>query len=666
MAKQEMKRKPKSERPKSRRLLFFESLEHRLAMDGSAVSAAASLPWFELGALTYSFAIDGTQLGDSQSKLYSVFDQVADSKQWQSTIDKSFSDWLDPLGAHIRKMTDLGSPFGSFGPTQGDSRFGDVRIGAVPLSNNVLAESIPHSMLVQGSLAGDILLNSNASWTSLDQIYSVMLHEFGHVLGLRHNNDPNSAMYSGGIHPGQGPSKVDIQLLKKTYSGVNLEDDDDRSDLGSGSPGQWNESPKFSFDPKTAVSLQAALASSARYTASGELTPQVSTALYKLLPLGEIDDAEYLNIVVSAKDQNGLIPSVTVYDEDGDKLKLNVMHNSAGVLAIQAKDAKPKRSYFVAISSASAPAKNQVGRFGFFAEYGNVAMADTKVGTFNIGADKPIAEYSLNLETTRLIHWMITATTSSKQSQSIAEWGTLVDSKNHILSQIAIRPGDTRSAPLVLLAPGSYRILLQTGLQNSRIAPVIKTTLFVDEISVDVGAGVIDPTLDPMLGCDTPGSNPSTCLGNPLVVIHGPIFPNPISILNTPDYPSIPPWTSPTWYYWPTILSGFGFHNSRMALDVTGDTQISPLDVLAVINSLNRVQGDVLPAADSAIFPDTNGDGFISPLDALLVINYLNAQGTADGEGTGPSLQTDLVNTFFWYFDTTFGARGMSQRISKT
>ena len=78
--------------------------------------------------------------------------------------------------------------------TQGDTRFGDVRIGAVPLTDNVMAESIPNNLLTQGSWAGDIVLNANAPWSDLHQVFSVALHEFGHVLGMEHSSDPASPM----------------------------------------------------------------------------------------------------------------------------------------------------------------------------------------------------------------------------------------------------------------------------------------------------------------------------------------------------------------------------------------------------------------------------------------------------------------------------------------
>ena len=80
-----------------------------------------------------------------------------------------------------------------------------------------------------------------------------------------------------------------------------------------------------------------------------------------------------------------------------------------------------------------------------------------------------------------------------------------------------------------------------------------------------------------------------------------------------------------------------------MALDVTGDSFVSPLDVLAVINAINLIKSDSQTVAFAEMFLDTNGDGILSPLDALLVINFLNRSGQVGGEGEASSSFAPLI-----------------------
>ncbi len=77
----------------------------------------------------------------------------------------------------------------------------------------------------------------------------------------------------------------------------------------------------------------------------------------------------------------------------------------------------------------------------------------------------------------------------------------------------------------------------------------------------------------------------------------------------------------------------------RNELDVNADGQITPQDVLIVINELNRGGGGQLPTPSPGFQPppfyDTNGDGFLTAADALVIINYLNSSVFSGGEGEG-------------------------------
>ncbi len=78
------------------------------------------------------------------------------------------------------------------------------------------------------------------------------------------------------------------------------------------------------------------------------------------------------------------------------------------------------------------------------------------------------------------------------------------------------------------------------------------------------------------------------------------------------------------------------WQNKHWALDVDDDGRLTPVDILIVINALNR-NGigplDRLPPSSST-FVDVNGDRLLTPLDALILINAFNVQSQTPGGGS--------------------------------
>jgi hypothetical protein len=78
---------------------------------------------------------------------------------------------------------------------------------------------------------------------------------------------------------------------------------------------------------------------------------------------------------------------------------------------------------------------------------------------------------------------------------------------------------------------------------------------------------------------------------------------------------------------------GLPYHNFLIAEDTNRDFKVTPLDVLVVVNEVNR--RGMGPLGDSegeengsnGLKFDVNGDNYLSALDILLVVNRLNAEG---------------------------------------
>jgi hypothetical protein len=192
--------------------LSVELLEDR------AVPATFGTPWPDPLHLTISFAPDGTSIAGHSSTLFQTLDAQEPTAAWQTAILRAVQTWVASANISVGVAPDGGQPFGTPGPVQGDPRFGDIRIGAQPMAPSVLAVSVPLDRYLGGTWSGDILLNSTYDFTRPESdLYGVMLHEFGHALGLAENGDPTSVLSRTTTAPQQQLSPADITALQALY-----------------------------------------------------------------------------------------------------------------------------------------------------------------------------------------------------------------------------------------------------------------------------------------------------------------------------------------------------------------------------------------------------------------------------------------------------------------
>src|SRR5262249_18590084 len=142
------------ERMSRSRPLLVEPLEDR------TVLTTFGVPWPDATSLRLSFVPDGTPIDGYGSSLFQTLNALAPPSVWQTEILRAFQTWAVNAGINIGVVADGGQAGGTPGALQGDSRFGEIRVAAHPLSGE-LAASSPFSVL-GGTSSGDITLNSTA------------------------------------------------------------------------------------------------------------------------------------------------------------------------------------------------------------------------------------------------------------------------------------------------------------------------------------------------------------------------------------------------------------------------------------------------------------------------------------------------------------------------
>ena len=175
--------------------------------------------WSDLLGLSISFAPDGVDIAGEPNQLAQTMDAAFPDQDWQATILSGFQKWASQTNSDVYLVEEDGAhPFGVEGNRVVDLRFGDVRIGARPLSPNIRALTIPSDSLLSGTWAGDVIINSNGSFESMDNLLAVALHEAGHAFGLPNSNLPDSAMNSRADVLITSPSSDDIRAINELSS----------------------------------------------------------------------------------------------------------------------------------------------------------------------------------------------------------------------------------------------------------------------------------------------------------------------------------------------------------------------------------------------------------------------------------------------------------------
>ena len=367
--------------------------------------------WENQALITVSFVPDGTIVNGVASNLQAAFNtKFGSTAAWQKVFKEAAQVWAAQTNINFNFVTDSGANSGSGNFRQGDTAFGDIRIGGYNYGTGVttLAQAYMPPLVNNYSVAGDVIFNTGQTFNigSTYNLFTVAAHEFGHALGLNHGAS-NSVMKS--TYPGNltALSTDDINGIKAIYSAGAVRTKD-----------TYDNTANNTYATASVVTSSINSSSKSFVLNSLDLTTSTDVDWYRfVVPSGA---ATTLKVSAIATGLSLLNPSVQIYSSTSSTTALATQTGSTygGTVSTVRSGITAGQTYYVRVYSTDAKAAFKTGRYALMVNMGTAAdPVPTYYGT-QIANGSPLSTGG-GVAITAGIETMVNSSSSASHSQGL-------------------------------------------------------------------------------------------------------------------------------------------------------------------------------------------------------------------------------------------------------
>ena len=335
-------------------------------LEDRSLPATFGVPWPDALHLSLSWVPDGTSIaGQTTSNLFAALNAQKPTVEWQRDFLRALQTWAAVANINVGITSDNGQALGSLflGTT---SPFGDIRVAAQGMTTAELAVSIPHDPFLSGSWSGDVFLNSYANlYSNQADLYSIALHELGHVFGLSPNANPDSVMYNKALGLRTSLAASDITAIRALYGAR-------AADLNEGSKtnNTFDEATRLKYEDTADEPGETIFDGSTPLIGYGDITTKTDIDMYYVRPLDDYTGP--MTVRLQTQGISLLAPRLSVYDEDGNLLGQVQGNNPLGSeVEFTIENTDPDLEYFFRVEAATAD-EFAIGRYALAVSFDNL------------------------------------------------------------------------------------------------------------------------------------------------------------------------------------------------------------------------------------------------------------------------------------------------------